>query len=144
MTRKRIPSKIRVLVRRRAGGYCEYCLCPDFCATQGHSIEHIYPESLGGESDEENLALACQGCNGSKSDKILGFDPATGQRVRLFHPRQDQWDEHFAWSSDHLFLVGITPTGRGTIHELDLNRAGVRNLRKLLILNGQHPPDRVT
>jgi len=30
-----------------------------------------------------------------KSNKINGVDSSTGQTVRLFHPRQDKWDEHF-------------------------------------------------
>lgn len=140
MTKKRTPEKLRRLVRQRADGYCEYCVCPDFCATQLHSIEHIKPESLGGTSDEDNLALACQGCNGSKSNKTQARDPITGRKAPLFHPRRHNWHEHFTWSPDHLRLVGLTPTGRATIRELDLNRAGVVRLRHVLILNHEHPP----
>jgi hypothetical protein len=121
-------------------GYCEYCLCPEFCATQSHSIEHIVPESQGGQSTEDNLALACQGCNGSKYNKTHALDPATGRRVPLFHPRRDNWHEHFTWSPDQLYLLGLTPTGRATIRELDLNREGVIHLRRLLLLNHEHPP----
>lgn len=140
MTSKRVPARLRRQVRQRAQGYCEYCLCPEFCATQSHSIEHIKPESRGGVNDEDNLALACQGCNGSKSNKTHALDPATRRTVALFHPRQDDWDKHFAWSSDHLFLIGLTPTGRATIRELDLNREGVIQLRRLLLVNNEHPP----
>lgn len=140
MTRKRIPAKLRQLVRHRALGYCEYCLCPEFCATQLHAIEHIVPESRGGASTADNLALACQGCNGSKYNKTHAFDPATRQKASLFHPRKDTWHEHFAWSSDYLRLIGLTPTGRATIQELDLNRASVIYLRRLLLLNREHPP----
>jgi hypothetical protein len=43
MTKKRLPAKLRRSVRKRAKGYCEYCVCPEFCATQLHSIEHIVP-----------------------------------------------------------------------------------------------------
>jgi hypothetical protein len=140
MTKQRIPAKLRRLVRQRALGYCEYCLCPEFCATQLHSIKHIIPESQGGKSTEDNLALACQGCNGSKSNKTHAFDPSTRRKVPLFHPRKDNWCTHFVWSPDHLCLIGLTPTGRATIQELDLNREGVRHLRYLLILNREHPP----
>ena len=140
MTKKRIPAKLRSLVRQRAQGYCEYCLCPDFCLTQLHSIEHILPESRGGKSIANNLALACQGCNGSKGTKIQAFDPITGRKARLFHPRRDRWEAHFAWSPDHLLLIGLTPIGRATVQELDLNRKGVIRLRKLLILDREHPP----
>ncbi|MEP7341848.1 MAG: HNH endonuclease signature motif containing protein [Acidobacteriota bacterium] len=140
MTKKRVSAKLRRSVRQRARGYCEYCLCPEFCATQLHSIEHIEPESRGGKSTEDNLALACQGCNGSKSNKTHALDPATRQIVPLFHPRRDDWADHFAWSRDQLYLIGLTPTGRATIQELDLNREGVIHQRKLLILNREHPP----
>jgi 5-methylcytosine-specific restriction endonuclease McrA len=46
------------LVRRRANGLCEYCLCPESFATQPHSIEHILPRAQGGSDDPSNLALA--------------------------------------------------------------------------------------
>jgi len=98
------------------------------------------PESKGGASDEENLALACQACNGSKSNKTSGIDPATRRKVQLFHPRRDDWHEHFAWSPDYLYLIGLNPTGRATIRDLDLNREGVIHLRRLLLLNNEHPP----
>jgi hypothetical protein len=140
MTKKRLPAKLRRLVRQRAKGYCEYCICAEFCVTQLHSIEHIEPESKGGTSDEDNLALACQGCNGSKSNKTHALDPATRRKVPLFHPRRDDWHEHFTWSPDRLYLIGLTPTGRATISELDLNREGVIHLRRLLLLNDEHPP----
>lgn len=140
MTKKRLPAKLRRLVRRRALGYCEYCLCPEFCATQLHSIEHITPESRGGASTEDNLALGCPGCNGSKYNKTHALDPATRQMVPLLHPRKDNWHEHFAWSRDSLYLIGLTPTGRATIRALDLNRESVIHLRRLLLLNREHPP----
>ena len=111
MTKKRLPAKLRRSVRKRAKGYCEYCVCPEFCATQLHSIEHIVPESKGGASDEDNLALACQGCNGSKSNKTHGIDPATRRKVLLFHPRHDDWHEHFAWSPDYLYIIAPPPHG---------------------------------
>ena len=140
MTKKCVPAKLRRLVRQRALGYCEYCLCPEFCATQWHSNEHIVPESSGGETTEDNLALACQGCNGCKASKTHAYDPATGQMVPLFHPRRDIWHEHFTWSSDHLHLIGLTPKGRATVQALELNRIGVLHLRRLLILDDEHPP----
>src|ERR1044071_4493818 len=139
MTKKRISAKLRRLVRQRALGYCEYCLCPEFCATQLHSIEHIVPESRGGQCTADNLALACQGCNGSKYDKTHAFDSASRRMASLFHPRQDNWHEHFAWSPDQLRLVGLTATGRVTIQALKLNQKGVIHLRRLLLLNQEHP-----
>jgi hypothetical protein len=58
----------------------------------------------------------------------------------LFHLRQQNWAEHFAWTEDFLHIIGLTPTGRATIELLRLNREGVVNLRKVLHLAGEHPP----
>ena len=140
MTKTHIPQKLRRLVRERAQGYCEYCICPDSHATQTHSHDHVFPEDLGGKTTEENLALACQGCNNGKYNKTHAPDPETQQIVPLFHPRQDNWHAHFTWNEEGLLLVGQTPTGRATIAALDLNRAGVVNFRRLLKLAGQYPP----
>jgi 5-methylcytosine-specific restriction endonuclease McrA len=45
-------------------------------------IEHTVPLAKGGPDDESNLWLACPICNGHKSDKTEGIDPATGQTGR--------------------------------------------------------------
>ena len=37
-------------------------------------------------------------------------------------------------------MIGLTPIGRATITELELNRQGVVNQRKLLLLIRKHPP----
>ncbi|HEV7509390.1 MAG TPA: hypothetical protein VGS07_31225 [Thermoanaerobaculia bacterium] len=70
-----------------------------------------------------------------------GEDPVTGEKVSLFHPRQDHWADHFAWNADCTLMVGVTPTGRTTIEKLQLNRIGVVNLRRILLDSGLHPPD---
>ena len=140
MTKRRIPAKLQRLVKERALGYCEYCVCPESHSTQSHSNEHITPEVAGGPATEDNLALACQGCNNKKYNKTHAIDPVSGETVPLFHPRKDDWHEHFAWNPDCLTLIGLTPTGRATIEALDLNRAGVINLRRMLFREGLHPP----
>jgi 5-methylcytosine-specific restriction endonuclease McrA len=140
MTKRRIPIAIQRLVKERALGYCEYCVCSESHSTQSHSNEHITPEVAGGLSTEENLALACQGCNNKKYDKTHAIDPVSKELVPIFHPRKDSWHEHFAWSPDCLTPIGMTPIGRATIEALDLNRAGVVNLRRMLFRDGLHPP----
>jgi hypothetical protein len=140
MTKKRIPKKLRQLVKERARGCCEYCVCPDSHATQEHSHDHIIPEDLGGKTIADNLALACQGCNNAKYNKTHALDPVSRELVPLFHPRKDHWREHFAWSGDSLTLLGLAPTGRATIEALRLNREGVINLRRALKFEGKHPP----
>jgi HNH endonuclease len=140
MTKRHIPEKLKRLVAERAFGCCEYCICPDSHATHIHSNEHITPEALGGLTTAENLALACQGCNNKKYNKTHAVDPISKESVPLFHPRQNDWHEHFAWEPDCLTLTGLTATGRATIAALDLNRPRVINLRRLLIGDGLHPP----
>ena len=88
----------------------------------------------------ENLAYSCQACNNHKYTFVEALDPGTGQIVPLYHPRRDRWEEHFAWSADFRFLLGITPTGRATVLRLDLNRQSVLNLRRVLRRDGKHPP----
>lgn len=140
MIKRYIPLKLQELVKARAQGCCEYCICPESHATQNHSNEHIVPESLGGTTTADNLALACQGCNNKKYNKTQAIDPVSGATVPLYHPRHDNWHEHFAWQPDCLTPIGLTPTGRATIAALDLNRPGVINLRRSLLREGLHPP----
>ncbi len=139
-TMQRVTAKQRLAVTLRARNLCEYCRSPGRVATQAMSVEHIHPRQKGGGNDLDNLALSCQGCNGSKSIKITGVDPFTGRRVPLYHPRRQRWSDHFGWSDDYTRVVGLTPTGRATVVVLQLNRDGVMNLPDALRVNGQHPP----
>jgi hypothetical protein len=140
MAREYIPVALARQVRERAGHRCEYCRCPTDHATEAFCIEHIRPFSLGGPTSEGNLALSCSGCNLSKATRTEGFDEVTQSIAPLFNPRQDRWPDHFAWSSDDSSVVPLTPTGRVTVDALKLNRAGVRNLRRLLSSASLHPP----
>jgi hypothetical protein len=80
------------------------------------------------------------GCNSYKAAKIQATDPLTDELALIFHPRQQIWLEHFAWSLDFSEVIGLTPTGRASIPALKLNRDGVVNLRRLLSQAGKHPP----
>jgi hypothetical protein len=138
----RVPLAVREAVFDLAGGCCEYCLCQAQFSASPFSIEHVVPRADGGSSDVANLALACMGCNGHKQAAQEAFDPLTGERVRLYHPRRDRWSEHFRWSADYAYVLGITPIGRATVARLHLNRSGVVNLRESLRRLGLHPPER--
>jgi 5-methylcytosine-specific restriction endonuclease McrA len=138
-----ISEPLRQLVTNRARGYCEYCRSPESFATERFSIEHILPRASGGLTVADNLALACQGCNGHKSVKTTALDPETNEQVSLFHPRQQSWQEHFSWSEDGLQIVGLTPAGRATIALLQMNRPSLVNLRRALIAINVHPPNDV-
>ena len=134
-----LPESLRVQVEERAGGRCEYCLSPREFDSSDFSLDHIVPRSRGGSDEFDNLAYCCQGCNSRKFTAIRAPDPVTGDEVPLFHPRENLWKDHFVWSEDGLEIVGITPTGRATRSRLQLNRLGLKNLRRALLVLGEHP-----
>ena len=135
-----ISAQLKKTVAERAHCCCEYCLSQAKFAVQSFSIEHIAPRSKGGKTTSENLALACQGCNNHKYTKIDEEDPITGKNASLYHPRKEEWNDHFAWNEDFTLIIGITPTGRATVNALNLNREGLVNFRSVLHETGKHPP----
>ena len=140
MPEKRVTAKQREKIAERAHGCCEYCRSQAEFATQSFSVEHIIPRSQGGKTEPDNLAFACQGCNGHKYTKTEGYDAVIGEMVSLYHPRQQKWRDHFCWNDDYTLILGITPTGRATVETLHLNREGVQNLRRVLCAMSKHPP----
>lgn len=75
-------------VREASKNRCVYCLTPQILTSHKLEIEHIYPTSKGGNTEKENLCLACRHCNLHKSSKIYGFDAVSAKRVRLFNPNR--------------------------------------------------------
>jgi hypothetical protein len=103
-------------------------------------VEHIIPQSRGGQSQLDNLAWACPSCNLHKANRVASVDLETGNEVPLFNPRADNWTAHFRW--DDYRVVGQTPIGRATVAALDLNhprRIRIREAEALFILFP--PPD---
>jgi hypothetical protein len=86
------------------------------------------------------LAWSCQGCNNRKYTSVEALDPVSGETAPLYHPRRQRWHEHFAWNENYTVVLGLTPTGRATVEKLQLNRAGVVNLRHVLHRIDAHPP----
>ncbi len=58
----------------------------------------------------------------AKGTATSGIDPGSGETVRLFNPRRDRWDEHFAWASDGVTLFGLTAIGAATASRLNMNQ----------------------
>jgi hypothetical protein len=143
MSEKRVTAEQKKAVAKRANQCCEYCRSQLRFAMQPFSIEHIIPKSQGGETNLDNLALSCQGCNNHKYNKTEGVEKISGDVVSLYHPRQHQWKTHFAWNDDFSLVIGLTPIGRVTVETLRLNRTGVVNLRRVLYSIGEHPPSDV-
>ena len=107
-------------VRERAGNGCEYCYLhqTDSPLASLH-VEHIIPRVHGGGDELDNLALACIDCNLHKGTNLTGIDPETGLITELFHPRRQQWDDHFEWLG--IYIHGKTAVGRTTIRVLNMN-----------------------
>ena len=101
-------------------------------------IDHIIARKHGGATVADNLALACFRCNAHKGPNVAGFDPETGELVRLFHPRKDRWEEHFRWRGPQ--LVSLTAIGRVTVQVLAINDPGYMAVRHALIEEGVFPP----
>ena len=135
-----ISLKIKTIVARRAGHICEYCRTSSAFSSSKFSVEHIVPRANGGSDSLDNLAYACQGCNNIKFTKTDALDPESNIPAPLFHPRNHNWAEHFCWDASLLRIIGLTPIGRATIQALKLNRKEVCNLRMVLFLIGEHPP----
>lgn len=134
-----ISKLLREKVTTRAKGLCEYCQVAQTIVID-MEIDHIVPESLGGETSEANLCLACAGCNNFKSDAQTAIDPETGQRVPLYNPRAQDWNAHFQWSDNGTQLIGLTPIGRATISKLRINRDLAVRARERWVKAGWHPP----
>src|SRR3989442_6347519 len=113
------PEPLRDAVVRRAGQRCEYCQLSAQLQVGGFELDHVVPRSRGGQTDMANVALACPHCNAHKWAHIDGEDTVSGQRVALFNPRTQRWEEHFQWSGSRPFeIVGISAHGRATVTRL--------------------------
>lgn len=121
----------RAEVTARAGHRCEYCRLPTRGQVATFPIDHVIPRQAGGTTALENLALTGPHCNAHKWTAVAEFDPDTGQTVRLFHPRQDVWEDHFEWAGGGT-LAGRTPVGRATVAALRMNDPDMIELRMLL------------
>ena len=141
-----LRAAIKQLVRQRADGLCEYCHSSEKISPSRFTIDHIYPQSLGGSDDLNNLALACSRCNQRRYNFIIGRVRETLSEIPLFHPRRQQWSEHFIWSADGTEILGMTATGRATCDRLDMNdtrykgERPIQEARALWVKAGWHPP----
>lgn len=125
----------RVAVRLRAEHRCEYCLLPAASVVFPFHIEHIIARQHAGGDDLDNLALACDRCNWLKGPNLSSIDPGSNQLVRLFHPRQDAWSEHFSLAGFE--IIGRTDVGRATVALLKLNERRRLIVRRRLIARGE-------
>jgi len=61
-----LPVRIRITKRDKG---CRYCGIEFPNKTAHFVLEHIIPKKLGGETNDDNLVLACQKCNSKKGQR---------------------------------------------------------------------------
>jgi hypothetical protein len=132
-----ISPALRQLVFDRAEGRCEYCLLPQTVVAHKHEPDHIIPKQHDGETQADNLALACVRCNRYKGYNVGSFDPETGDLVAFYNPRSQVWLAHF--QLEGAVIHPLTPEGRVTAKMLHFNDADRVEERQRLIAIDLYP-----
>jgi HNH endonuclease len=137
MERPYLNQEIRRLVAKRADYLCEYCLIHEEDTILGCAIDHIISIKHGGSSDLDNLAYCCVFCNRFKGSDIGSIIWENQEFVRFYHPRWDNWSEHFKLND---FLIEpLTNIGSVTIKILGINDQQRLLERKLLRQKQKYP-----
>lgn len=134
-----VPERLRHRVRERAQGQCEYCQTQESIVIE-MEVDHIVPLAREGETELDNLCLACVSCNGYKRDFVSAIDPVTGVESALYNPRLHEWNEHFRWDESRTTLEGVSAIGRATVARLQPNRPRTVRARRRWVEAGLHPP----
>jgi 5-methylcytosine-specific restriction endonuclease McrA len=137
MERPYLSQKLRNLVAKRANYRCEYCLIREQDTVLGCAVDHIISLKHGGTTDADNLAYACVFCNRFKGSDIGSIIWKTREFTRFYHPRWDNWEEHFKLES--YFIRSITNIGKVTIMILGFNESNRLLERQLLIAQNLYP-----
>ena len=90
-----VSEKLAAEVIQRAGGRCEYCRISIDDTYFGGEIDHIRSLKHGGKTELDNLAFACHPCNRSKGSDLGSIYEPTGELIRFYDPRLDDWFRHF-------------------------------------------------
>lgn len=132
-----IPKSLRQQIHTQAQGRCEYCQIHEDDTFWPHEFDHIYAEKHSGTTDETNLCLCCEVCNGFKGSDICSLDPATGEITSLYHPRRQNWEDHFRLVGNR--IDPLTASGRVTAKILRVNDDERIQERAILIVAGRYP-----
>jgi hypothetical protein len=135
-----LPGELRRQLEEADDHRCVYCQTSQANSGQRMVPDHIIPENKGGERVFENLCFACRLCNEFKGSQVTGVDPLTGQVLPLFHPRQQNWQDHFAWEESGTRITGLSAVGRATIVALKMNHEVIVPARQKWVTAGWHPP----
>jgi hypothetical protein len=96
-----IAKTLRFEVLKRDRFTCQYCgaKAPDVLL----HVDHVHPESKGGDATILNLVTACAGCNLGKSDRLLSDDAAINkQHAQMEHlaERREQVQMLIEWRAE--------------------------------------------
>ncbi|MDX2250197.1 MAG: HNH endonuclease signature motif containing protein [Bacteroidia bacterium] len=127
-----IPDSFRSFVAERALYKCEYCRTPESNSFYKFQIDHIISLKHGGQTELENLAYSCPICNRNKGSDLGTLLADNGPVIRFFHPRKDQWENHFEVSIEGI-LYPKTEEAEATIKILGMNHPDSIIERALLI-----------
>lgn len=112
-----LPPDVRVLVRQRAQGACEFCGVTEADTGGELTIDHFQPRARGGTNTPENLLYCCYRCNQYKAD----YWPTQPEDPHLWQPRHEPIERHVLLLADGT-LYPITAVGAFTLRRLRLNR----------------------
>ncbi|QDU36160.1 HNH endonuclease [Maioricimonas rarisocia] len=131
-----MDAKTRRRVRERAKDRCEYCLLPQAAAPfLTFHIEHVHAVQHGRDDSLDNLCLACPHCNLHKGPNLTTLSEDTGEIIRLFHPRNDAWADHFRLAGAQ--IVGLSEEGIATVRLLKMNTPDQIRIRAALMQRGE-------
>jgi 5-methylcytosine-specific restriction endonuclease McrA len=131
-----ISENLRLDVALSANFRCEYCKVYEDNLFYSFQIDHIISTKHGGETLIDNLAYSCSMCNQNKGSNLGTYLPDSKRLVRLFHPRNDNWNTHFEVNEGE--IIGRTRIGLATIKVLELNNPDRIILRKELMFDGRY------
>ena len=135
-----VSASLRREVIGRANNLCEYCRIHQEDQFFAFEIDHIIAEKHGGPTNSENLCLSCPDCNAFKGSDIASIDWDGGEQLTaLFHPRKQNWQEHFELDTITGRIEPLTPEGRVTVFLLRSNDLDRVIDRKLLMDEGRYP-----
>lgn len=95
-----VSEDLRTRVELRANKKHEYCRIVIEDTYFGGEIDHIISLKHRGQTESDNLALACQPCNRNKGSDLGSISATSKILIRFFNPRVDKWSEHFRVNSE--------------------------------------------
>ena len=139
MSSSYISAALRKRIVERAQNRCEYCRIAQADKLFTFEVDHIIAEKHGGQTIEQNLCLACVDCNSAKGSDIASVDWEQDEAiVGLYHPRRQNWHDHFTVELETGRIVPNSSYGRVTIFLLQLNIDERVMDRQLLIADGRY------